>query len=132
MVAGFFPPSLGPIPTYLMIWGIFLLTPPSLILPRFFGKLRLPFWASLILFTILGWVLVNFATWLYFDYLAELAQSLPEGPEKEETRDKWATDGASLTGALFGGWILALFYFLFWLIVGWIAKKLSGFKATSV
>ena len=51
----------------------------------------------MILFTILGWVLVNFATWLYFDYLGELAQSLPEGPEKEETRDKWATDGASLT-----------------------------------
>ena len=77
-------------------------------------------------------MLVNLATWLYFDYLAELAQSLPEGPEKEETRDKWATDGASLTGALFGGWILALLYFLSWLTIGWIAKKLSWFKATSV
>ena len=129
MVAGFFPPSLGSIPTYLIIWGIFLLIPPALILPRFFGKFRLPFWASMILFTILGWVLVNFATWLYFDYLAELAQSLPEGPEKEETRDKWATDGASLTGALFGGWIPTLLYFLSWLIIGWIAKKLRFLKA---
>jgi hypothetical protein len=129
MPAGFLPPSLGPIPTYLIIWGIFLLIPPALILPRFFGKLRLPLWASIILFTILGWVLVNLAIWLYFDYLKELHQSLPEGPEKEETRDKWATDGASLTGALFGGWILALLYFLSWLIIGWIAKKLKVFKA---
>jgi hypothetical protein len=43
--------------------------------------------------------------------------------------DKWATDGASLTGALFGGWILALLYFLSWLTIGWIAKKLRVFKA---
>jgi hypothetical protein len=68
------------------------------------------------------------ATWLYFDYLKELVQSLPEGPEKEETSDRWATDGASLTGALFGGWILALLYYLFWLTLGWIAKKLSFLK----
>jgi hypothetical protein len=129
MPAGFLPPSLGPIPTYLIIWGLFLLIPPALILPRFFGKFRLPLWASMILFVILGWILVNFATWLYFDYLQELAQSLPEGPEKEETREKWATDGASLTGALFGGWVLALLYFLFCLASGCIAKKLRVFKA---
>ena len=129
MPPGFLPPSLGPIPTYLIIWGLFLLIPPALILPRFFGKLRLPLWVSMILFIILGWVLVNLAIWLYFDYLWELAQSLPEGPEKEEARDKWATDGASLTGALFGGWILALFYFLSWLTIGWIANKLRVLKA---
>ena len=129
MVAGLFPPSLGPIPTYLIIWGLFLLIPPALILPRFFGKFRLPPWVSMILFVILGWVLVNLATWLYFDYLQELAQSLPEGPEKEVTREKWATDGASLTGALFGGWVLALLYFLSCLAIGWIAKKLKVLKA---
>ena len=129
MPPGFLPPSLGPIPTYLIIWGLFLLIPPALILPRFFGKLRLPLWASMILFMMLGWVLVNFATWLYFDYLQKLAQSLPEGPEKEEAWQKWATDGGSLTGALFGGWILALLYFLSWLIIGWIAKKLRVLKA---
>ena len=128
MPPGFLPPSLGTVPTYLIIWGIFLLIPPALILPSFFGKFRLPLWASLIIFTILGWVLVNLATWLYFDYLWELVQSLPEGPEKEEIRDRWATDGASLTGALFGGWILALIYYLFWLTLGWIAKKLSFLK----
>jgi hypothetical protein len=128
MPPGFLPPSLGTVPTYLIIWGIFLLIPPALILPRFFGKFRLPLWASIIIFTILGWVLVNLATWLYFDYLKELVQSLPEGPEKEETSDRWATDGASLTGALFGGWILALLYYLFWLTLGWIAKKLSFLK----
>ena len=131
MVAGFLPPSLGPIPTYLLIWGIFLLIPPALILPSFFRKFRFPLWASMILFTILGWVLVNFATWLYFDYLQELAQSLAEGPEKKEARDKWATDGASLTGALFGGWILALMYFLAWLAIGWITTKLSFLKSQS-
>ncbi len=129
MPPGFLPPSLGTVPTYLIIWGIFLLIPPALILPRFFGKFRLPLWASLIIFTILGWVLVNLATWLYFDYLKELVQSLPEGPEKEEIRDRWATDGASLTGALFGGWILALIYYLFWLTIGWIAKKLTFLKS---
>ena len=129
MPPGFFPQSLGPIPTYLIIWGIFLHIPPTLILPRFFEKFRLPLWISLILFTILGWVLVNVATWLYFDYLAELAKSFPEGPEKEDAWQKWATDGGSLTGALFGGWILALFYFLSWLVIGWIAKKLRVLKA---
>lgn len=131
MPPGFLPPSLGPIPTYLIVWGIFLLIPPTLILPRFFGKFRLPLWASMILFTILGWVLVNLATWLYFDYLAELAHSLPEGPEKEEAWQKWATDGASLTGALFGGWILALLYYLSWLPIGWIVGKLSFLKSRS-
>lgn len=131
MPPGFLPPILGPIPTYLIVWGIFLLIPPTLILPRFFGKFRLPLWASMILFIILGWLLVNLATWLYFDYLAELAHSLPEGPEKEEAWQKWATDGASLTGALFGGWILALLYFLSWLAIGWIVGKLSFLKSRS-
>ncbi len=129
MAPSFLPPSLGPISTYLVIWGIFSLIPPALILPRFFGKFRLPLWASMILFTILGWALVNLATWLYFDYLKELAQSLPEGPEKEEAWKKWATDGASMTGALFGGWMLALLYFLAWLATGWMAKKLSFLKS---
>ena len=128
MAPGFIPPSLGPIPTYLIVWGLFLLIPPILILPRFLGKFRLPLWVSLIVFIILGWVLVNLATWLYFDYLQELAQSLPEGPEKEEAWQKWASDGASLTGALLGGWILALLYFLSWLVIGWIGTKKSFLK----
>jgi hypothetical protein len=129
MPPSFFPPSIGPIPTYLIIWGIFLLIPPALILPRFFGKFRLPLCASMILFIILGWVLVNLAIWLYFDFLQELAQSLPEGQEKEEAWDRWAADGASLVGGLYGGWILALLYFLSWLAIGWIAKKLRFLKA---
>ena len=130
MPPGFLPPSLGTVPTYLIIWGIFLLIPPALILPRFFGKFRLPLWASIIIFTIIGWVLVNLATWLYFDYLTELVQSLPEGPEKEEAREKWAADGGSLTGALFGGWILALLYYLIWLTLGWIAGKFLKVKSS--
>ena len=128
MDLGFFPPSLGPIPTYFIVWGIFLLIPPTFILPRFLGKLRIPLWASLILFTILGWVLVNLATWLYFDYLHELAQSLPEGPEKEEAWQKWASDGASLTGAFYGGWIVSLFYYLSWLGIAWIVGKINFLK----
>jgi len=131
MPPGFFPPSLGPIPTYFIIWGIFLLIPPALILPRFWGKFRLPIWASMILFTILGWVLVNVATWLFFDYLCELAESLPQGPEKDEAYKKWSADGASLTGAFYGGWILALLYFLAWIAIGWMAKKLSFLKSES-
>ena len=130
MSPGFLPPSLGPIPTYLIIWGLFLLIPPALILPRFFGKFRLPLWASLIIFTIIGWVLVNLATWLYFDYLQELVQSLPEGSEKEKTSDRWASDGGSLTGALFGGWILALLYYLFCLTLGWISGKFLKVKSS--
>ena len=68
------------------------------------------------------------ATWLYFDYLWELVGALPEGPEKEEAWQKWATDGASLTGALLGRWILALLYFLSWLVIGWIGTKKSFLK----
>jgi len=131
MPPGFFPPSLGPIPTYLFIWGLFLLIPPALTLPRFLGKFPLPIWASMILFTILGWVLVNVATWLFFDYLCELAESLPQGPEKDEAYKKWSADGASLTGAFYGGWILALLYFLAWIAIGWMAKKLSFLKSES-
>ena len=131
MPPGFFPPSLGPIPTYLFIWGLFLLIPPALTLPRFLGKFPLPIWASMILFTILGWVLVNVATWLFFDYLCELAESLPQGPEKDEAYKKWSADGASLTGAFYGGWILALLYFLAWIAIGWIGKKLSFLKSES-
>jgi len=85
----------------------------------------------MILFTILGWVLVNVATWLFFDYLCELAESLPQGPEKDEAYKKWSADGASLTGAFYGGWILALLYFLAWIAIGWIAKKLSFLKSES-
>jgi len=128
MPPGFFPASFGPISSYLIAWLIFLLIPPALILPRFWGKFRLPLWASMILFTILGWVLVIVATWLYFDYLWELVGALPEGPEKEEAWQKWATDGASLTGALLGRWILALLYFLSWLVIGRIGTKKSFLK----
>ena len=132
MPPGFLPPILGPIPTYLIVWGIFLLIPPTLILPRFFGKFRLPLWASLILFTILGWLLVNLATWLYFDYLAGIGSIITRRSQKKNRpRHEWATDGASLTGALFGGWILALLYFLSWLAIGWIVGKLSFLKSRS-
>ena len=128
MPPGFIPLSLGPIPTYLIVWGLFLLIPPILILPRFLGKFRLPLWVSLIVFIILGWVLVNLATWLYFDYLHELAQSLPEGPEKDEAFKKWSADGASLTGAFYGGWIVSLFYYLSWLGIAWIVGKINFLK----
>ena len=129
MPPGFFPASFGPISSYLIAWLIFLLIPPALILPRLWGKFRLPLWASMILFTILGWVLVIVATWLYFDYLWELAEALPQGTEKDEAYKKWSADGANLTGAFYGGWILALLYFLAWIAIGWIAKKLSFLKS---
>jgi len=129
MPPGFFPASFGPISSYLIAWLIFLLIPPPLILPRFWGKFRLPLWASMILFTILGWVLVIVATWLHFDYLWELAEALPQGTEKDEAYKKWSADGANLTGAFYGGWILALLYFLAWIAIGWIAKKLSFLKS---
>ena len=129
MPPGFFPASFGPISSYLIAWLIFLLIPPALILPRFWGKFRLPLWASMILFTILGWVLVIVATWLYFDYLWELAEALPQGTEKDEAYKKWSADGANLTGAFYRGWILALLYFLAWIAIGWIAKKLSFLKS---
>ena len=67
-------------------------------------------------------------TWLYFDYLWELAEALPQGTEKDEAYKKWSADGANLTGAFYGGWILALLYFLAWIAIGWIAKKLSFLK----
>ena len=128
MAPGFFPASFGPIPTYLIAWLISLLIPPALILPRFWGKFRLPIWASMILFTILGWVLVNVATWLYFDYLWEFAEALPQGPEKDEAFKKWSADGASLTGAFYGGWIVFLFYYLSWLGIAWIVGKINFLK----
>ena len=83
----------------------------------------------MILFTVLGWVLVNFATWLSFDYLQELAQSLPEGPEKEEIVKRRAKDGGPLMGALLGGWLLALLYYLIWLSFAWITTKLLSLRA---
>ena len=128
MLLGFLPPSLGPIPTYLIAWLIFLIIPPALVLPSILGKICLPVWASLILFSMMGWVLVNVATWLYFDYLLELAEELPEGPEKDEAYKKWSADGASLTGAFYGGWIVSLFYYLSWLGIAWIVGKINFLK----
>ena len=41
MVAGFFPPSLGPIPTYLIIWGLFFTDSTSPDPTEIFGKVSL-------------------------------------------------------------------------------------------
>ena len=99
----------------LPVLAVWYLLPPLLLLLRYCKKSPLPTWASCVLFTLMGWGLILWATMLRFDYLYEYASFVPE-EQQQEVWDEWAADGGPKMMALFGGWLYALVYF--WLCWG--------------
>jgi len=105
----------------LTVWAVWCLLPPLLLTLKILNKSPLANWANCVLFCLIGWGLILWATMLRFDYLRELALFVPI--EKQDAiMEKWAADGGPKLMALFGGWLLSLIYFCTW----WI-----GFRVVS-
>jgi len=105
----------------LTVWAVWCLLPPLLLTLKILNKSPLANWANCVLFCLIGWGLILWATMLRFDYLRELALFVPI--EKQDAiMEKWAADGGPKLMALFGGWLLSLIYFYTW----WI-----GFRVVS-
>jgi len=105
----------------LTVWAVWCLLPPLLLTLKILNKSPLANWANCVLFCLIGWGLILWATMLRFDYLRELALFVPI--EKQYAiMEKWAADGGPKLMALFGGWLLSLIYFGTW----WI-----GFRVVS-
>ena len=105
----------------LTVWAVWCLLPPLLLTLKILNKSPLANWANCVLFCLIGWGLILWATMLRFDYLRELALFVPI--EKQDAiMEKWAADGGPKLMALFGGWLLSLIYFGTW----WI-----GFRVVS-
>ena len=105
----------------LTVWAVWCLLPPLLLTLKILNKFPLANWASCVLFCLIGWGLILWATMLRFDYLRELALFVPI-EEQDAIMEKWAADGGPKLMALFGGWLLSLIYFGTW----WI-----GFRVVS-
>ena len=105
----------------LSAWAIWCLLPPLFLTLKVFEKSPLPNWLSLVLFCLIGWGLILWATELHFVYLREFALFVPI-EEQDAIMEKWAADGGPKLMALFGGWLLSLIYFGTW----WI-----GFRVVS-
>ena len=97
----------------LPVLAVWYLLPPLLLLLRNYKMSPLPTWASCVLFCLIGWGLILWATMLRFDYLYEYASFVPKEPEKE-VLEEWAADGGPKMMALFGGWLYSLVYFGVW------------------
>ena len=102
-----------PINYSLPVLAVWYLLPPLFLLLRNYNKSPLPTWASCVLFCLIGWGLILWATMLRFDYLYEYASFVPKEQQKE-VWDEWAADGGPKIMALFGGWIYSLVYFVLW------------------
>ena len=99
----------------LTVWAVWCLLPPLLLTLKILNKSPLANWANCVLFCLIGWGLILWATMLRFDYLRELALFVPI--EKQDAiMEKWAADGGPKLMALFGGWLLSLIYFGTWWI----------------
>lgn len=105
----------------LTVWAVWCLLPPLLLTLKILKKSPLANWANCVLFCLIGWGLILWATMLHFDYLRELALFVPI-EEQDAIMEKWAADGGPKLMALFGGWLLSLIYFGTW----WI-----GFRVVS-
>lgn len=105
----------------LTVWAVWCLLPPLLLTLKILNKSPLAHWANCVLFCLIGWGLILWATMLRFDYLRELALFVPI-EEQDAIMEKWAADGGPKLMALFGGWLLSLIYFCTW----WI-----GFRVVS-
>jgi len=106
----------------LIVWAVWVLLPPLLLTSKILRKSLLPNWLSLVLFCLIGWGLILWATELHFVYLRELALFVPI-EEQKAIMEKWAADGGPKLMALFGGWLLSLLYFCLW----WIGFRLVSY-----
>ena len=95
----------------LTVWAVWCLLPPLLLTLKILNKSPLANWANCVLFCLIGWGLILWATMLRFDYLRELALFVPI-EEQDAIMEKWAADGGPKLMALFGGWLLSLIYFV--------------------
>jgi len=103
----------------LPLYAIWCILPPILHLLQHFKKVPFPNWASCVLFCLIGWGAIFWATMLRFDYLHELAFFVPR-EEQAAILEQWAADGGPKLMALFGGGLLSLIYFCAW----WIGFRL--------
>ena len=94
----------------LTVWAIWVLLPPLLLTSKILEKSPLPNWLSLVLFCLIGWGLILWATELHFNYFRASALFVPI-EEQKAIMEKWAADGGPKLMALFGGWLLSLIYF---------------------
>ena len=99
----------------LTVWAVWCLLPPLLLTLKILNKSPLANWANCVLFCLIGWGLILWATMLRFDYLRELALFVPI-EEQDAIMEKWAADGGPKLMALFGDWLLSLIYFCTWWI----------------
>ena len=106
----------------LTVWAIWVLLPPLLLTSKILEKSPLPNWLSLVLFCLIGWGLILWATELHFNYLRASALFVSI-EEQKAIMEKWAADGGPKLMALFGGWLLSLLYFSSW----WIGFRLFSY-----
>lgn len=85
----------------LTVWAIWVLLPPLLLTSKILEKSPLPNWLSLVLFCLIGWGLILWATELHFNYLRASALFVPI-EEQKAIMEKWAADGGPKLMALFG------------------------------
>ena len=98
---------------------LFLLLPPSLLAYKFL-KNRPAWWLIIVLVIVLGW-LFWFSTYIF--YQLNIADLIDAG---KELPDGWDSDGAAGLFAVFGGWLVALAYFVPWLAIYWLAVMIRA------
>ena len=101
---------------------MFLLFSPGLLLLRFLIS-RPAWWLIVVAIVMVGWGLV-IGTYL-FNQL-HISDLIDQGRD-HELPPGWDSDGAAGLFAFFGGWLISLVYFLFWLSLYGIA----GFEPTA-
>jgi hypothetical protein len=97
----------------LVLYAVWCLVPPLLLLLRHFKKFSLPNWATCIVYCLLGWATLLVTIKIRYDYLRELANFVPK-EEQGAILEKWAADGGPKMMALFGGWLYSLVCFSMW------------------
>lgn len=88
----------------------------------FRGITRFPMWALFLSYVLVGWICVNLGIWLYYESLGWLIEVASDPPVA--WTEAWAADGAKRVFGLFFGWIYAIVYYAFWVLIALISRPL--------
>ncbi len=107
---------------YLFANALFFIVPPVFIYWTFFNKRYLSWFTTVIIGTLLGYVLGNLSIWLKWNYRIDYVNSLTNPTPEQQM---WAVaDGANKLFWLYCGWIPGLIYTVLCLFMLYLAIKL--------
>ncbi len=105
--------------------ALFVVLPPCVLYARYRQGQAIPWWLVLVLIAGVGWVIVNFTTYFYGQYVCDDLGVLNDA--MEDRPNACTDDGARNVFALLFGWLYGLLYaipfFCMFVVALWLRRR---------